>query len=155
MYFEIQIFRNTIINWSIPTFIILIIGILSYYLDFKNYKETYFHYGTIKLYALVNYFIGYGFIACSFFMFMNYYFADQKVNTQSFEIIERTWIQGGGTTFRNREKQPVFTINYKGKKKELIFFSKYYEKMNFYKTIEVDSRKGLFGFEILENKKLN
>ena len=154
MYFQIQIFRNTIINWLIPMLIIIAFGIIAYGIDFRNFKKTYFHYKTIKLYALINYFIGFGFIACSVFMFMNYHLADQKSKKESYEIVERTFIRGG-TKYRIGEQQPVFTINYKGIKKELVFSHQYFEKMNQYKSIELETRNGLFGFDILENKKLN
>ena len=43
----------------------------------------------------------------------------------------------------------------KGKRKELVFYSQFYEKMNSYNTVEFETRKGFFGFDILENKKLN
>jgi hypothetical protein len=77
------------------------------------------------------------------------------LKTESYVIVDRTWIQGTGTKYQYGKKQPVFTINYKGKKKELVFFAEYYDKMDFYKTIEFETRKGFFGFDILENKKLN
>jgi len=155
MYFQIQVFRNTIINWLIPASIIIVIGIVSFLMDFKNYKRTYEYSGIgLYLYSSMHYIIGFGFIACSIFILTNYYFADQNVKTESYEIVDRTSIRGT-TKHRIGKEQPVFTINYKGKKKELVFFSEYYEKMNFYKTVEFETRKGLFGFEILENKKLN
>jgi hypothetical protein len=101
----------------------------------------------------MHYVIGFGFIACSIFMLTNYYFADENVKTESYEIVDRTFIRGTKKTGL-AEKQPVFTIKYKGNHKELVFASKYYEKMNFYKTVEFESRKGFFGFDILENKSL-
>ncbi len=39
--------------------------------------------------------------------------------------------------------------------KELVFNHEYYEKMNFYTNVELEVRKGYFGFDILENKRLN
>ncbi|UAB82290.1 hypothetical protein INR76_05890 [Marixanthomonas sp. SCSIO 43207] len=153
---EVYLMNNQLFlfNWLIPTLIIIVFGIIAYRIDFRNFKKTYFHYKTIKLYALINYFIGFGFIACSVFMFMNYHFADRKSKKESYKIVERTFISGG-TKYRSGEKQPVFTINHKGIKKELVFNHQYFEKMNQYKTVELETRNGLFGFDILENKKLN
>ena len=71
-----------------------------------------------------------------------------------YKIIDRTSIRGTKKSGLAK-KQPVFTIKYKGNHKELVFASEYYEKMNFYKTVEFESRKGFFGFDILENKSLN
>lgn len=155
MYFQIQIFRNTFISWKIPALIIIIVGIVIFLVDFKNYKRTYEYSGfELYLYSWMHYIIGFGFIACSMFMLTNYYFADQNVKTESYEIVDRTSIRGT-TKGRIGEEQPVFTINYKGENKELVFKNEFYEKMNFYKTVQFETRKGLFGFEILENKKLN
>lgn len=101
----------------------------------------------------MNYFIGFGLIACSFFMFMNYYFADQTSKIETYKIVDRTSIRGGGK-YRIGEEQPVFTINHKGIKKELIFKPKYLEKMDYYESIELETRNGFFGFDIIEKKKL-
>ena len=154
MYFQIQIYRNTIINWLIPASIIIVIGIVSFLIDFKNYKRTYEYSGIgLYFYSWMHYLIGFGFIFCSIFMLTNFYFADQNVKTESYEIVDRSSIRGT-TKGRIGKEQPVFTINYKGKRKELVFKNQFYEKMNFYKTVEFEIRKGFFGFDILENKKL-
>ena len=155
MYFQIQLFRITIINWKIPASIVILFGILSYKIDFKNFKQTYFYpIGGTRFYAILNYIFGFGFIACSMFMLTNYYFADQNVKTESYEIVDRTWLPERVAKYGS-EKKPVFTINYKGENKELVFYSQFYEKMDLYKTVEFKIRDGFFGFEILENKKLN
>lgn len=118
MYFQIQVFRNTIINPLIPVSIIVVVAVLSFLIDFKNYKRTY-DYSRIGLYlfSFMHYIISFGFITCSIFMLINFYFADQNLKTESYKIVDRTWIQGTGTKYHYGEKQPVFTINYKGKEK--------------------------------------
>jgi hypothetical protein len=108
----------------------------------------------LYIFSSIHYLIGFGFIACSIFILTNYYFADQNLKTESYEIIDRTWLPKRIAKYGS-EKKPVFTINYKGEKKELVFYSQFYEKMDLYKTVEFETRKGFFGFEILENKKLN
>ncbi|UAM97807.1 RnfABCDGE type electron transport complex subunit D [Polaribacter litorisediminis] len=155
MYFQIEIYRNTFINWKIPASIITIVGILSFLADFKNYKRTYEYSGfELYLYSWMHYIIGFGFIACSIFMLTNFYFAGKEVKTENYEIIGRTTIRGT-TKGRTDKEQPVFIIVYKGKSKELVFKNEYFEKMNLYKNVEFETRNGLFGFDILENKKLN
>ena len=155
MVWQINIFRNTIINLVIPIGIILVIGIVAFILDFKNYKRTYEYSGFgLYLYSAMHYIIGFGFMACSIFMLTNYYFADQSVKTESYKIVDRTWLPER-VGKNGSEKKPVFIINYKGKKKELVFYSQFYEKMNTYQTVEFETRKGFFGFDILENKRLN
>ena len=149
------IYRNTIIEINILIGIVLTVGIIAFLIDFKNYRKTYEYSGIgLYFYSLMHYMCGFGFIICSIFMLSNYYFAEKNVEKKSYEIIRRTWIKGG-SKYSTGEKQPVFTIKYKGKKKELVFYSKYYENMNSYKNVEFETQKGFFGFEILKNKKLN
>ncbi|RCW91993.1 hypothetical protein [Winogradskyella arenosi] len=102
----------------------------------------------------MHYVIGFGFITCSIFMLSNYYFADQNTRTESYEIIRTSSLASGGK-YRIDVRTPTFRINYNGKIKELVFSSEFYEKRNFYNNVELDIRQGLFGFDILENKKLN
>jgi hypothetical protein len=101
----------------------------------------------------MHYLCGFGFIVCSTLMLTNYYFADKESITETFEIVERSSLPGSK---RHRdERQPTFQINYNGKIKELVFNHEYYEQMNFFTNVEIEVRKGYFGFDILENKKLN
>ncbi len=152
---EINIYRETIINLMIPIGIIMVVGIIAFILDFKNYKSTYEYSGIgLYLYSAMHYVIGFGFIACSIFMLSNYYFADQNTRTESYEIIRTSSLASGGK-YRIDVRTPTFRINYNGKIKELVFSSEFYEKRNFYNNVELDIRQGLFGFDILENKKLN
>jgi hypothetical protein len=153
MIWQIKIYRNTFIDLAIPIRIILIVGFIAFILDFKNYKKTY-NYSEIGLYLFssMHYIIGFGFIACSVFILTNYYLADSNITAESYEIIDSYKIRGGHKGIRH--PQPVFLINYHGKKKELVFYTQYLENMNSYKTVEFDTRNGFFGFKILENKKL-
>ncbi len=85
-------------------------------------------------------------------MMINYYFADHPKKTESYEIVDRTWLPGRlrfGT-----DNIPVFTININGTRKELVFHSKFYEDMNSYRFVEFETGKGFFGFDIVKNKKL-
>jgi len=152
---EINIFRETIIDLNIPIGIIIIVGITTFIIDFKNYKKTY-NYSKIRLYIFssMHYIIGFGFIACSIFMLLNYYFTDQNIRTESFKIVKTSSLPSG-SKFRINVNTPTFEINYNGEIKELVFSSDYYEKRKFYKVVELQIEKGLFGFEVIKNKKLS
>ena len=142
------------IEIAIPIGIILIVGLITFLLDFKNYKKTY-DYSGFGLYfnSSLHYIIGFGFTACSIFVLVNYYLADKNSIKKIYEIVDRSSMPG--SKYRRTEFQPLIRINYNGEIKELVFSHKYYEKMNFYTNVELEVRKGYFGFDILENQKLN
>jgi len=53
---EINIYRETIINWMVPVDIIIAVGIIAFILDFKNYKRTYKYSGIgLYLYSAMHY----------------------------------------------------------------------------------------------------
>ncbi|MGC6431964.1 MAG: hypothetical protein ACON5F_13040 [Jejuia sp.] len=151
---EIKIFRKTVINLIIPLSIILIVGIIAFILDFKNYKKTY-DYGKfgLYLYSSMHYIVGFGFIACSVFMLTNYYLADKDSIKETYDIVDKSSMSG--SRYHRTEYQPLIRINYKREIKELVFSHKYYDKMEFYETVELEVRKGYFGFDILESQKIN
>ncbi|WP_179320671.1 hypothetical protein [Winogradskyella helgolandensis] len=154
MAWQIAIYRNTIIDLKILVGIILLVGILAFFMDVKNYGKTYKYNGIgLYFYAAMHYICGFGFIVCSLFMLSNYYLAETEPIKKEFEIIERSSLPGSGK-YRKHERQPTFNINYNGELKELVFPHKYYEKRNFYSIIELETRKGYFGFDILEHKNL-
>lgn len=154
MTWQITIFRNTIIDFKILIGIILFVGTMTFLIDFKNYGKT-FKYSGIILYfsSSMHYICGFGFMACSIFMLINYYMADSEPIKESYKIIERSSLPG--RKYHRDERKPTFDINYNGKIKELVFPHTYYEKMEFYSNVELEVRKGYFGFDILENKTLN
>ena len=154
MAWQVTIFQNTIIDLKILIGIILVVGIAAFLTDFKNYGKTYNYSGIgLYFYSSMHYICGFGFLACSVFMLTNFYLADTKPVKETYEIVERSSLPGR-KHYRD-ERKPTFDINYKGKIKELVFPHKYYEKMEFYTSVELEVRKGYFGFDILENKKLN
>lgn len=151
---EINIYRNTIINIYLLLGIIFITGVIAFILDFNNYVKTYPKYSRLGqiFYSLMHYIVGYGFIFCSFFMLVNYYFSDDSFEKRVYEIIESSSMSGG--RYHRSERQPLFRINYEGRVKELVFSHEYYEKRNFYSEVEFKVKKGYFGFEIIIDKEL-
>jgi hypothetical protein len=153
MYFQTKIYRNTIIHWLVPFSIIIIVGIIAFFLDFKNYQKTYkddYSQKSLLFYSLMHYFIGYGFIFCSVFMFINFYFAENKIQKEKIEILSNSSLPGD--KYHRNERQPTFKINYKGKIKTLVFNHNFYDEKDLYKSVEFVNRKGYFGFDIIENK---
>ena len=154
MAWQITIFRNTIIDLKILIGIILAVGLITFLIDFKNYGKTYKYSGIgLYFYSLMHYICGFGFIACSIFMLTNYYMADLEPIKETYEIVGRSSLPG--RKYHRDERKPTFDINYNGKIKELVFPHKYYEEMESYSIVELEVRKGYFGFDILENRKLN
>ncbi len=153
MVWQILIFRKTIIDLEILIGIIALTGFLAFLVDFENYKKTYNSTGkSVDFNAFMYYFFGFGFIAASLFMLTNYYLADNKTVRKSFNIVKRTSIPGGKN---NRSKRhPVFSINYNGKIKELVFFNEFYENMETYTNVDLVIKKGYFGYDIIESQTL-
>ena len=151
MVWQILIFRKTIIDVEILSGIIALTGFLAFLVDFDNYKKTYNSTGkSVDFNAFMHYFFGFGFIVAALFMLTNYYLADDKTVRKSFTIVKRTSISGGKN---NRSKrQPVFSINYNGKIKELVFLNEFYENMETYTNVDLDIKKGYFGYGIIESK---
>jgi len=154
MTLQVNIYRNTIIDLIIPIGIILVVGIITFLLDFKNYGKTYDYNGFgLYFYSSMHYVFGYGFIVCSTFMLTNYYLADKLSDKKNYEIIDKSSMPG--SKHHREERKPLIRIDYDGKIKEIVFNHKYYERMDSYKYVELELRKGYFGFDIIENKKLN
>ncbi len=149
---EIEIYRNTIIDWYVPTLIILFSGILAFYIDIKNFKKTYRYEGKeLYLYSIMHYFVGFGFIICTVFMLANYYLSSSNTSDETFKILKRTELANGKSSGKSK---PVFTISYKGIDKELVFQSEYLDSLNYYSEVQLKSKKGFLGFDIITQKKL-
>ena len=154
MTFQVNIYRNTIIDLVIPIGIILAVGIITFLLDFKNYGKTYDYKGFgLYFYSSMHYIFGYGFIVCSIFMLTNYYLADKESDKKNYNIVEKSSMPG--SKHHREERKPLIRIDYDGEIKELVFNHQYYEKIDSFNNVELEVRKGFFGFDILENKKLN
>jgi len=151
---EIKIYRQTIIDLKILLGIILVVGFLTTFLSLNDFQKLFKYSRKTSLYfwTFIQSIVSWGFLACSFFMFMNYYLASRESNKQTYEIIERSSMTG--RKYHRDERKPTFKIMYEGKPKELVFTNKYYEKIESYKSIELIIKEGFLGFDILIGKKL-
>ncbi|MGV6830093.1 MAG: hypothetical protein ACWA5P_00845 [bacterium] len=154
MGWQIAIYRNTIIDVSVLFTIILSVGLIAFLIDHKNYKKTFKYDGIVLyFYSAIHYVCGIGFIVCALFMLTNFYLADKSAIKESYEIVDRDSLPG--RKYHRNERKPTFSIDYNGTLKELVFPHSYYDKMDDYSTVELEVRKGFFGYDILVNKTLN
>jgi len=155
MLFQILIYRDTIIDVRILIYIIIVFSFITYFIGLKSYKKAYsdvYSDTNLMFTGIIQFVISYGFIFCSIFLTTNYYFRDKNLTIKKYLIVERTTFQG--RKYHRNERRPAFYIKYKGVKKELEFSHKYFNDMNSYKTVELETYKGYFGFDIIEDMTL-
>lgn len=149
---EINIYRKTIIPFWIPLIIIILIGTWKTWLNYKKYISIYKKEGGNLFFAIIQYTVVWGFSLCSIFMISNYYLANSKKQIKNFTIEERSSLPGRKGNRGNRK--PTFIINYEGLKKELVFSSSYYSKIDEYTKVTLLTQNGLFGFDIILEQNL-
>ena len=154
MAFQISIYRKTIIDWKILALICLTIGIIISFFNYKDFNNLFNYNSRYWLYfwTFFQNTISWGFIACSLFMFTNYFFAEKTSIKEIFEIVEKSSMPG--SKHHRNERKPIFRIKYSNKLKDLVFSHKFYEKMDSYTEVELEIRKGYLGYDILKNIKL-
>jgi len=155
MIWEIHIYRQTIIDLRILLEIVLLVGFLTMFFSLNDFQKLFKYSRKSSLYfwTFFQSTVSWGFLTCSVFMFTNYYMASKESNKQMFDIVERSSMSG--RKYHREERKPTFSIMYNGKLKKLVFDHKFYEKINTYQSIELEIRKGYFGFDVLKNKILN
>ena len=154
LIWEIYIFRATVIDWKIPTFIYLIPPIFLTPLFFNKLNEIdpsiYIHSKYKAVHYLLHYFLHFvivGGILCFIFMATNFYFADNQTTDKRFEIIEKG-------QFNSRSRDNWVRIDYEGQEKELVFPNSYEKEVDNAKFVSFEVQKGFLGFDIIKNKKL-
>ena len=151
---EISIYRKTIIDIYVLILLIVTVGTITFRIDYKNYLKTYeMSKTTGYVLAWLQNILSWGFIACTIFMASNFYFTENDVRISKYEIIEKASMTGSKGN-RNKRK-PLIRINYNGSSKELIFSHKFYNQMDSYKSVTLETTTGLFGFEVILNQTLN
>lgn len=150
---QIDIYRVTDIDIWIPITIILVVAGISFAIDFRNYVRTFTVSGIyLYIYSTVFYIVGCGFIACSIFMISNYHLADGYTSSKSYEILDKSSLPGRR---RHRaKKQLLVKIKYENEIKEMVFNNYHYIRRDKFKTVELDIRNGLFGFDVFYGTEL-
>ena len=83
----------------------------------------------------------------------NYYLSDSSTKFDEYEIIERR--SKSGRKYHRSERKPVFTISINGKEKEFEYSHEYYQDMDAYKSISLETAKGLWGFTIIKSRTIH
>ncbi|WP_035647155.1 hypothetical protein [Flavobacterium sp. ASV13] len=147
LFFEILIFRKTLVSVYVPIFIILIVGFLAFYLSKKHLKEIYPISSNFIL--IVQNLGSWGFISCYLFMAANYYLSDTI--TKEFKTVIKEKSSMPGPKGSRDKRDPLVRFNYFGSEKELVFKFKETEKVNSADSVKVIIKKGGVGFDVLES----
>lgn len=153
IYWEIHIYRLTLISIWVPLGIIAISAVLATLLDYRQYGETY------NLSGLQNLFfagcwnvVSWGFLVCSTFILSNYYLHGDSVTRKEFEIVSRSSLPGDKSD--RSKRKPTFDIRYKGLPKELVFDHRFYKWKDDYKSVILALEDGFWGYEVIRSKAL-
>jgi len=145
LVFEISLYRQTLIKWTIPTSIWLITGLLFTPITSRILIK---YFGTRPFFLqLVFNVVVFGSITIYIFIASNYYCSlDTKPNTFKAPILKTGHFPfseyGPGSTHAN--------VQINGFDKELIFSPNL--DIEKYKYVIITIKKGLWGFDIIENK---
>ena len=151
---QVTFYRKTIIDIEILLLMIMVSGIIGSYFDYSRFVFTYeFNRLWSYIFSFFQNAIFLGGIVGLLFLTVNYYFPDSKIEKEEYSIIDRSSASGG--KYHRSERRPLFTINYRGEEKELVYNHSYYAEMNEYKSVVIETKKGFFGFDIILDRKLN
>ncbi len=146
MYFA----SKTLIGFLIPILIFFISGLMIFFIERNKYNEVYGYDG--NTYPLIHLTTSFGAIGLFIFFTLNFIIRTDEIKSQEYIIIDR-YPSYGGKGKRNI-LHPDFIIEYKNEDKIISFSEEFYNDMDLFKTIELKTSKGLFGFDILLKKEL-
>ena len=152
LVFEIILYRKTIIELKIPLIIWLTPGIILTPLLYNRMNDI----DGMKAHWTMHYILHTcmtGAFILYAFMATNYYLATDYAETKTFKVIEKGSLPGSKNN--RSERQPYVMINYEGMEKQLIFSYPETTKINSAKTATLRVKKGLWGYDILENYDVN
>ena len=144
--FEINIYRDTIINWVIPTSIWFVTGLL---LTLLTSRILELQYGKSSFFIHLAYnVLAFGGMLIYIFMASNYYFPTDEKIVKKVKIIKIGYLGKGRYGCGN----PYVNVRINGIDKELIFpCDTEIENHNF---VSLTIRKGLLGFDVIIEKTL-
>jgi hypothetical protein len=153
LVWEVTLYRKTFIDIRILWSIIFGVGLLAALIDLKNYRQTYSYRGLKSfVFAFGTNLCIWGFSTCTLFMATNFYLGEERVSTTTCKIVDR-YSMSGSKGDRSRRK-PVFTISYDNARKDIHFGPDYFNELNSFQFVEVKTRKGLLGFDVIVESKL-
>lgn len=143
--FEIYLYRNTFISWTIPFITFLISGLIAFFIDKARYQRTYNNPGWF--FALFQNLFSWGSLACFLFMAGNFYLASPAASNYRLAIADRSSINGGGGNHYNQI--PTVYINYFGLSKELVTNGLKKDSIDKADSVSITTKRGLLGFDII------
>ncbi len=154
MLAQVFLFRKTFVELSTLVIITLSAGFLGCVVDYKRYNEFSSKTGVNMIIELViTQTICWGFISSSLFFLLNLNFTDPGTRTtEEFEIIE--YASQSGSKNRRSKREPVVTINYHGKMKDIIFSHEFYADFGSYSSVRLTTTTGLFKYDVIEDQEL-
>ena len=150
---EIFIFRRTVVPLGLLLFIILVVGSLATFFDFKKYSSTYDLKGwKLYFFAFIQNTFSWGFITCSILILSNYYFSKSEIMDRKYEIVEKSSLTGSKGS--RSKRKPLVVIKYEERMKELVFPNKYYKELEHYKYVNLSTKKGFIHWDIIVKQEL-
>jgi hypothetical protein len=154
LFLQYLLFKKTSIDINIIISLIFFSGLVGLYYDLKKYSFTY------KIDGYLSYFLSFlqsavtlGGIVGLVFLSMIFFLADGIATKKEYKIIKRHSVSG--RKFQRNERKPVFTIQFNNKEKDIKYSNTYFNEMDKFKSIIIESQEGFFGFEIIKKKTLN
>lgn len=150
-YFEIDLYRLTFIPLFIPLLIWICSGLIATPFFTKSLPEylTLHLKGDFLIYQFLYNILAWGGIVLYLFMTLNFHFAHDQRFTISLKSVE----DGKYWERRDPIPYPYRVVNYKGINKTLIFSQNTFAYELY--TVNLILQKGLFGFDIIDNKTLS
>lgn len=145
--FEVLIYRKTIISIYIPISIILIVGLLAFYFNKKNYNKIYP--SANNFISIIQNIMSWGFITSYLFLAINYYLAEKTITNYKLKIKGKSSMPG--SKYHREDREPLVKVDYFTFEKELVFNFEDTDKVNSADSVEVSVRKGRLGFDILDS----
>lgn len=144
----ISYFRKTVIDTKVSVGLYLIIGIAGLIIFNKRLKT---HYNSL-FYRIIFSVVSFGGTFVALFLFLNYNIASKEVESEKYEIIEKSSI--AGSKYNRSERKPTVYIIMNDIKKEIVYpYSKTLE-VEQSKYLIINKSKGLFGFDTIRSKEL-
>lgn len=147
LYWEILIYRRTIIEFKFPLILWLTPAVFFTPLFYTKLNEIAGRLGNWILHFVLHACTTGSFILF-IFMASNFYFADNVIVNKKLEIIDSGSVPGP-KGHRNR-REPYVVVKYKGIEKQLFFKYEETKLVDTGKFVNISVKKGFLGFDILD-----
>ena len=150
-FMSISIYRVTIINIFILIFLVLSVGLITFFVNGRRYKITYLI--NSNIFPFLQNTMSWGLMICYIFLALNYYLPNNNHKEYKFIIKKKSSMPGSNKNINQR--QPLVCFDYFNFEKELVFTYSNTDKVNKADSVIIKVQKGLFGFDILESYDVN